>query len=141
MTRNAAAILVLSVAPALGADLPPDLAQAVKDFHQAQFRNDVPALERLVADDYVLVNSDSTLQDKRSYLADFHRPGLKIDPYVLEQPFQRVWGDAAVLGGVVNLGWTQDGRHQTRRLRLAHVWAKRDGRWQATYTQLTRVPE
>lgn len=140
MVRNAAAILVLSVVPALGADVPPDLAQAVKEYDQAQIRNDVSVLERLFADDYVLVNSDATVEDKRQSLADFKVPGFKIDPYVVEQPIQTVWGDAAVLGGVVRLSWTQDGKHQTRLIRLAHVWAKRNGRWQMTYTQVTRVP-
>ena len=39
----------------------------------------------------MLVNSDSTLQDKQSYLKDFTVPGFKLDPYVLEQPISRVW--------------------------------------------------
>jgi ketosteroid isomerase-like protein len=52
-----------------------------------------------------------------------------------------VWGDAAVIGGLAHPGWTQDGRHQTRLVRIAHVWAKRDGRWQITYTQVTRAPQ
>jgi len=141
MTRRAAAILVLSGVPALGAELPPDLAQAVRAFHQAQVRSDVPTLERLVADDYVLVNSNATVEDKRQFLADFNLPGFKIDPYVVEQPIEKVWGDAAVLGGLVRLSWTQDGQHRTRLLRLAYVWARRDGRWRMTYTQVTRVPQ
>jgi ketosteroid isomerase-like protein len=141
MMMLAAAILILGALPAPGAELPPDLAQAVKEFDQAQVHNDVRTLERLVADDYVLVNSNASVEDKRQYLADFNLPGFKIDPYVVEQPVQKVWGDAAVLGGLVHLSWTQDGQHQTRRLRLASVWAKRDGRWRATYTQVTRVPE
>jgi len=33
------------------------------------------------------------------------------------------------------------GKHQTRLLRVAYVWAKRNGHWQATYTQVTRVPQ
>jgi hypothetical protein len=53
--KLAAAILVLSAVPALAAELPSDLAKAVKDYYQAQFHNDVPALKRLVSDDYVLV--------------------------------------------------------------------------------------
>lgn len=58
----------------------------------------------------------------------------------MEDPVERVFGDAAVVGGVVRLGWTQDGKHQARVLRLAYVWRKRGGRWQAAYAQLTRVP-
>jgi ketosteroid isomerase-like protein len=135
----AAAVLVISAAAA--PDLPPDLAAAVKAYDQAQFANDVDTLSGLVADDYVLVNSDASVEDKAQFLADFHLPGFKIEPYVWEEPVRKVWGDAAVVGGLIHLHWTQDGKHQTRALRLAYIWEKRDGRWQARYAQVTRVPE
>jgi len=138
--KLAAAILVLSAAPAPAVELPPDLVKAVQDYDRAQIHNDIPTLERLVADDYVLVNSNATGENKQQFLADFGLPGFKIDPYVMEQPVEKMWGNAAVIGGLVHLSWTQDGKHQTRLLRVAYVWAKRNGHWQATYTQVTRVP-
>jgi len=137
--KLAAVLLALSATPALADELPPDLAKAVKEYEQAQFRKDVPTLERLVTEDFMLVNSDSTLQSKQEFLADFHRPGLKLHPYAMEQRTQTVWGDAAVLAGLVRLSWTQDGKHQTRQLRMSYVWARRNGRWRITYEQLTRV--
>ena len=139
--KLAAAVLVLSAAPALAAELPPDLAKAVRDYDQAQFHNDIASLEQLVADDYMLVNSNATVENKQQFLADFNLPGFKIDPYVLEQPVAEVWGDAAVVGGLVHLSWTQDGKHQARLLRVAYVWAKRSDHWQATYAQVTRVAQ
>jgi ketosteroid isomerase-like protein len=139
--KLAVAVLVLSAAPALAAELPPDLAKAVRDYDQAQFHNDIATLEHLVADDYMLVNSNATVENKQQFLADFNLPGFRIDPYVLEQPVAKVWGDAAVVGGLVHLSWTQDGKHQTRLLRVAYVWAKRSDHWQATYAQVTRVPQ
>ncbi|HKQ14885.1 MAG TPA: nuclear transport factor 2 family protein [Steroidobacteraceae bacterium] len=118
-----------------------DLDDAVRTYDQATVHNDVAALAQLVRDDYFLVNSDSTLQDKQSYLKDFEVPGFKLDPYVLEQPVRRVWGDTALVAGVVHLSWTLQGEHQTRLLRIAHVWTKLEGRWRLAYTQLTRVPQ
>jgi ketosteroid isomerase-like protein len=138
--KLAVAILVLNALPALAGELPPDLAKAVSDYDQAQFRNDVETLERLVTDDYVLVNSDASVENKQQFLADFQLPGFKIDPYVLEQPVNKVWRDGAVVGGLVHLSWTQDGKHQTRTLRVAYVWMKRNGVWRATYAQVTRAP-
>jgi ketosteroid isomerase-like protein len=139
--KLAAALLVLGAPPAFAVELPPDLLQATQDYDQAQFHNDIATLERLVADDYVLVNSNATVENKQQFLADFNLPGFRIDPYVIERPVQKIWGDAAVVGGLVHLSWTQDGKHQTRWLRVAYVWAKRNGHWQATYTQVTRVPQ
>ncbi|MGH8195848.1 MAG: nuclear transport factor 2 family protein [Woeseiaceae bacterium] len=128
-------------APMGTGELPPDLAKAVNDYHQATIRNDTAALGDLVAEDYLLVNSDATVQNKQQYLADFNLPGFRIDPYVMEQPVTKVWGNTALTGGLLHLSWTQDGRHQRRLLRIAHVWARYDGRWRMTYTQLTRVPQ
>lgn len=140
--KRAAAILVLGATPPVFAvQLPTDLVEAAREYDRAQFHNDIATLERLVADDYVLVNSNATVENKQQFLADFSLPGFKIDPYVIEQPVQKIWGDAAVIGGLIHLSWTQDGQHQTRWLRVAYVWAKRNGHWQATYTQVTRVPK
>jgi hypothetical protein len=88
----------------------------------------------------VLVNSDASVENKQQYLADFNLPGFKIEPSVREQPVEKVWNDAAVVGGLVHLNWTQDGQHQARLIRIAHVWALRDGQWRLTYTQVTRAP-
>ena len=121
--------------------LPLDLAKAVKDYDRAQFSNDIPELKRLVSDDYVLVNSDATVENKQKVLADHGLPGFRIDPYVVEQAVEKVWDNAAVIGGLAHLSWTQGGEHQARLVRIAHVWAKRNGRWQVTYTQVTRVPQ
>ncbi len=118
--------------------LPPDLAKAVRDYDRATVQNDVATLDRLVDDDYLLVNSDSSLQDKQSYLDDFNVPGFKLDPYVVEEPVLKVWEGNALTGGLVRLSWTLGGQRETRLLRIAHVWVKHDGQWRLTYTQLTR---
>jgi ketosteroid isomerase-like protein len=143
MRRTSAAFtacLALGATSALAADLPPDLARAVHDYDRAQFSNDVATLDRLVVEDFVLVNSNASAENKSQFLADFNLPGFKIEPYVIQQPVHKVWRDGAVIGGLVNLRWTQDGKHQTRQLRVVYFWVKRDGRWQATYAQVTRVP-
>lgn len=126
-------------APTKTVDLPPDLAKAIKEHEQATLRNDIAVLGDLVAEDYLLVNSDSTLQDKQSYLADFTVPGFRIERHVMEQPVLKIWGDTALTAGRLQLAWTQNGRRQNRLVRIAHVWVKDDGRWRLTYTQLTRV--
>ena len=140
-----AAAIALAAVPAGAAAkpnaLPDDLARALAAYNDATIHKDTAALSALVADDYVLVNSDTSVQDKKSYLADFAVPGFTLDPYVIEQPIYKVHGNSALTGGLFKLRWTQDGRHQTRRLRIAHFWVKSDGKWRIAYTQLTRVPE
>lgn len=125
----------------VSASLPADLASALEAHNRATIRKDIAALGALVTDDYLLVNSDATTQDKRSYLADFEKPDFRIDPFVIEQPAYRVDGDTAMTGGVMTLGWSLGGRQQSRRLRIAHMWVKQGGRWRIAFTQLTRVPD
>lgn len=123
-------------------DAPPaDLDQAMREYHRATAGNDTDTLGRLVTEDYLLVNSDSSIQDKQSYLGDFRVPGFRLDPYVMEQQFHRVWGDAALTGGAMRLSWILNGRRESRRLRVVHAWARRDGRWRLAYSQLTRMPD
>lgn len=123
-----------------GAALPPELAQAVAAHERATVAKDIAALGDLVTDDYLLVNSDGSTQGKSSYLADFEKPDFRIDPFAIEQPTYRVGGDMAVTGGVMTLRWVLAGRQESRRLRIIHVWVRRDGAWRIAYTQLTRIP-
>lgn len=139
----APALLALRAAPASAAGddpAPPDLEQAIDAYNRATIAGDVEALSDLVTDDYRLVNSDSSVQDKPSYLADFRVPGFRLDPYAVEQPFRRVWGDVALAGGSMRLSWTLGGRREQRHLRFVHAWRRQDGRWRLAYSQLTRIP-
>jgi ketosteroid isomerase-like protein len=137
--RIAVLLLLALATPAFADGVPTGLARAVRDYDTAQVAGDTATLDRLVTDDFVLVNSDGSVEDKRQFLADYHLPGFKIDPYVLAQRIEKVWDGGAVMGGLLRLSWTQDGRHQTRLLRIAYVWKKAGGRWRATYAQVTRV--
>jgi hypothetical protein len=141
VTRIGVALLVAGAVPAVAAPLPPDLASAARSYDRANIESDIPALERLFADEYMLVNSDASVENKQQAIADFRLPGFRIDPYVMTEPMEMAWDNGAVISGVVQLGWTQDGKHQQRLIRVAHVWAKRRGVWQMTYTQVTRVPQ
>jgi hypothetical protein len=137
--RLLAAMLLLTAARALAADVPADLTAALGEYDRAQFGNDIALLERVVTDDFVLVNSDASIEDKRQFLADFNLPGFKIDPYVIDQPIHKLWNNSALIGGIVHLEWTQDGQRHSRILRVAYIWIKQNGRWRAAYAQLTRV--
>ena len=130
------AFVALRQAPA---ELPPDLAAALSSYDRAHYESDLPRLASLVTDDYVLVNSDASVENKEQFLADFRLPGFKIEPYAREQSINKVWDCGAVTAATVRLSWTQDGAKHTRALRYADVWIKKNGRWRVTFTQVTRV--
>ena len=43
------------------------------------------------------------MQDKASFIADQVAPGFKLDPFNVEEPVEKVMGDAALLGGVATI--------------------------------------
>jgi hypothetical protein len=133
-----AAMLFGSVSNA--ADLPADLAKAVKDYDEAQLHGNKAELQRLVADDYTLVNSSGRIQNKAELIADYTAPGYRIEPFEIMEPVEKVWSDGAVMGGVVDLRGTDGGKPFAVTLRFADIWAKRNGKWQVIYTHVSRPP-
>jgi hypothetical protein len=138
--RFAAVLAALLCSWANAADLPADLAKAVKDYDAAQIRGDKAELQRLVADDYTLVNSSGRVQTKAELIADYTTPGYRIEPFEILQPVEKVWSDGAVMGGIVDLRGTDGGKPFAVTLRFADIWAKRNGKWQVIYTHVSRPP-
>lgn len=125
--------------PAAHAMLPRALAKAVAEFDQAQVHGDRVALARLLADDYVLVNSHAQTEDKAAFIDDYTAPGFTLEPFTVEHELVRHWDGGAVLGGVATLRGTSGGKSYAVRLRFADIWRERDGRWQVIFTEAARV--
>jgi ketosteroid isomerase-like protein len=136
------ALIALALALPVGAvaaPLPADLAAAAHAYDLAQVNGDRAALERLVADDYVLVNGAGQVQDKARLIADYVAPGFKLDPFTIEEPVEKVLGDTAILGGRVKMTGVDGGQRFSLVVRFVDTWAKRDGQWRVVYSQVTRV--
>jgi ketosteroid isomerase-like protein len=132
--------LLMAAAAAATPALPADLAAAVAAYDRAQVASDRAALERLLADDYLLVNSRGATETKAQFIADQTAPGYRLDPFDIEQPVARVWPGGAAVGGVARLTGEDGGARFDVRLRFTDVWAKRRGRWQVIYTHASRAP-
>jgi hypothetical protein len=133
-------MLALSAGPALAAALPDDLAQAAKAYEQAQVHPDPAALERLLADDYLLVNGAGATETKAQFIHDLTDPDIRQDPFTVADAVERVWGDGAVLGGTTLFSGSDHGKPFSAKIRFVDVWARRGGRWQVVYTQVSRAP-
>ena len=133
-------MLALLLAAAASAHVPPDLAAAVHGYDKAQVDGDRKQLERWLADDYLLVNSSGATETKAQLIADYTAPGFDLEPFTVEQPVEKVWKDGAVMGGIATIRGTDGGQRYEMRLRFADIWAKRNGRWQVIYTQVSKAP-
>jgi hypothetical protein len=135
------AALVPWGAPARAADLPPDLAKAVADYDTAQIKGDGAELKRLLADDYTLLNSSGSIEDKARLIADYTAPGYRLEPFLVRDPIEKVWTNGAVMGGIATLRGIDGGKPFEVTLRFADIWARRHGVWQVIYTQVSKPPK
>jgi ketosteroid isomerase-like protein len=128
-------------APSLANDpLPPDLLKASQDYDKAQMTNDGAILARLLADDLMLISGSGHTESKAEFIQDSTAPGFRLEPFTVLEPVHKVMGDVAILGGIAVLKGTDAGKPFSQRIRFSDVWAKRDGRWQVVYIQVTRLP-
>ncbi len=118
--------------------LPKDLSAAVAAWDEAQLRGDARAIDRLLADEYLLVSGSGALETKPQFKAELTDPDYKLDPFTIEEPIARIWLNGAVLGGVVRERGLDHGKSFDARIRFADVWAHRSGRWQLIYTHVSR---
>lgn len=135
----AVGLLLLAAWPACAAPLPTDLAAAARAYDAAQLKGDKAELERLLADDYRLVNGSGNVETKVEFVKDLTDPNVREEPFVIDKPIAQVWAEGAVLGGVTTLAGTDHGTHFTARIRFADVWAKRAGQWRVIYTQVSKA--
>lgn len=144
MFKKCVAVLLACIgfaSASIAAEIPADLRKAVEDYDHAQVNADGAELRRLVADDYVLVNSGGKVQSKSELIADYLAPGYRIEPFKVLEPVENAWGDGAVMGGLVHLKGTSEGKPFAVTLRFADIWARRNGKWQVVYTHVSVPPQ
>ena len=136
----AAPLLILFAAVAFASDpLPPALAEAERAYEHAQIAGDRAALERLLAPDYQLLNSDGQVESRQALIDSWTAEGFDPEPVEVREPVAHVWADGAVLGGRVTLRGRDRGSPFSVELRYLDVWRLRNGRWQVILGQAVRV--
>lgn len=140
ITLFLAMIGAVTAAQGATATIPSDLEAAVKAYDRAQTSGDRNALMELLAEDYLLVNGAGEVETKAEFIAESVDPTFKLDPFTVLNAVNRVWNHGAVLAGEVYLSGTSGGRLFNAHTRFADIWAKRAGRWQVVFTEVTRIP-
>ncbi|WP_420140278.1 nuclear transport factor 2 family protein [Sphingomonas sp.] len=146
MHRIPAALLILTPLIPVAAQTPtvPDLAElrgAADAFRIAQERGDKAELERLLAPDFLFVRASGRVGDRREFIDGFTAPGIKLDPIRVSDPLLiRVSAEVAIVGGEAWLRGTQNGAALAQHYRFNDTFARRGGRWQVVYTQITPLP-
>jgi hypothetical protein len=107
----------------------------------AEVKADVAFLDKILADDWELTGADGVVLPKAQYLASLKSGDNKVSSEVDADMKARVYGDAAVVTGIVTVKETDKGKDVSGRYRGTDTWIKKAGRWQCVATQISRVAE
>lgn len=138
-------LLLVAIAPLLIAAAPvnpeADVKAAARAFDQAQLSGDKAALERMVADDFLMIDGAGQKNDRNDFIAGWTSPGTTYEPLAVHDPVYVPLGPtAAIVGGRVELKGAENGKPFVSRFHFSDVFAWRDGRWQVVFVQVTRTP-
>ena len=115
--------------------------QAVMDTEklrfEAQVKKDIPALEKLLADDLVYTHSNGNTDSKTSYIQSIKDGKSQYDEIKSEEMKVRVYGKTAIINGVCMVKMpTNPNLH----LRYTDVYVKKKGQWQLVAWQSLKIP-
>ncbi|MDP3852806.1 nuclear transport factor 2 family protein [Phenylobacterium sp.] len=137
LTAALFAPLLIAAAPAPDTDV----RSAAKAFDQAQLSGDKAALERFLAQDFIIVRGSGKQVGREDFIAGWLTPGVTFEPLtIFDSVFVPLGPQAAIVGGRVELRGAENGKPFVERFHYSDVFAWRDGRWQVVFVQVTPTP-
>ena len=117
-----------------------EIRAMIDEWVAAELAGDAPALDRLLADDFVGVGPLGFVLTKPQWLARYTEGALKYDAFALNEARIRAYGDAAVAVGRQSQGGTYQGDQPLPPGgRATLVFARQDGRWRLAGWHLSPI--
>lgn len=110
------------------------------EWRDAQLTDNIATLDRLLADDYLGISANGTLETKADVLATRRSGRLKITQMVLSDVKIRIYGDTAVVTSKVDLTGKNGDRDISGHYRYTRVYNFRAGQWRIVSFEASRVP-
>ena len=115
------------------------IKQLEQEWADALLKRDQAAIDRIVARDWMLTDPEGALITKGQADADLNSGALKFESFKLDAMTLRVYGDTAVVHGLETEKSSYKGKDTSGQYRFTDVFVKRNGRWHAIATHVTRV--
>ena len=111
-------------------------------YHAAVKNKDVHTMDRILADDFVLVTGLGKTHSKRDLLEEARSKGMQYERQEDSQRKVRVWGDTAVVTALLWAKGTEDGKPFDYKLWFSDVYLKTEKGWRYVFAQASaRIPE
>jgi len=100
---------------------------------------DIPALERMMTDDFTYTHSSGQVQTKAEFLGDF-KSGKRVFKSLKQEDVQvRVYGNVAIVTGRCTLLGVNGGKDFELPMRFIEVYSRNHGNWQWVTWQSTKL--
>ena len=110
-------------------------------WNRALETNDTRALDMLLADSFVSIDIDGSIEIKREFLASLKSSGYSAPTKaVTEDSKVDVYGDSAVVVGIYRTQSVQKGKQVTRRERFVDTWVNLKGTWRCVASVAVLIP-
>ena len=110
-------------------------------WNRALETNDTKALDLLLADSFVSIDVDGSMQTKREFLASLKVSGYQAPAQsITEQSKVDVYGDSAVVYGVFRTQSGHKGKPVTRRERFLDTWVNVNHTWKCVASVAVLIP-
>jgi ketosteroid isomerase-like protein len=116
------------------------LMQMERDWTEAGLKKDAATLDKILADDWV-GQGPTGVATKAETLADLKSGDYKLESQTLGDMKVRVFGDTAVVTGSDDEKSSYKDKDTSGHYTWTDVFVKRQGRWQATASQGTRMTQ
>lgn len=110
-----------------------------QEWREAILTNNVAAMNRLLADDYVGITSNGTIENKAQAVAQRRAGTVQISKLDLSDIHVRVYGNTAVVTSVAKLVGSNGDSDITGKYRYTRVYAKRLGKWKIVSFEASRM--
>src|SRR5262249_33077264 len=121
------------------ADAEQEAKKAEAEYERSWAQTDANALDRLLADDFILTNSDGSFNTKAQILADIRSGAWKFEYGRGEEMKVRLYSNTAVFNGIWVSKGAYKGKEFNDRSRATTVYVKKNGSWQVVADHISNI--
>ncbi len=110
-----------------------------EQWRQATVNNNIGEMNRLLADDYVGITSNGTVENKQQALAQRSAGTIRITKLDITDTHVRVYGDTAVVTSQAELVGSNGTSDISGQYRYTRVYARRLGQWRIVSFEASRM--
>ena len=109
------------------------------DWRQAQLTNNIMMVDKLLADDYLGISANGTLETKADELSRRRNGAMHISALDLSDIKVRIYGDTAVVTSKADVVGNNGDRDISGHYRYTRVYSNRGGEWRIVSFEASRV--